>query len=776
MNQPVEWAPNWARGPEFSPTALLRGRISHILAFLGRRYISIILFVLLSIGVGLLYLLATPPIFTATATMMLDTRKQQFQRQSGVADVQTDSSWMDTQIGTVKSVNVALLVVKRLHLSDDPKFAQYESRLARYLPARLSTFIDLQSDQRILSEEELARLIVAGLEVKRIGISYMLRIDFSSYNAEQTVRIVNAIVDAYTADQLNARDEANRRTSDWLQERFQTLREQASAAERAVVDFKSKNNIVIASGKSMNDQNLSEISTQLNAARAHTQDVLAHLARIQAVIQANQEGTDATVSEEMSNPIIEKLRSQFLELQNRADHWAAQYGPDHLAVANIHRQMQDIKNNMVSELSRIAETYKSEYEISRQRQDQLEKAWTQVVSQAGNPSQISLHSLESAAESYHTLYNDFLQRYMESVQQQSFPANEARLMAPAPAAYKSSPKDLIAIAVASLAGGVLGLGFGLVREVMDGGFRTSAQVRSALDTDCIALIPRLQNELSALSDGRFVEAQIVPENPRTIAASANLIHAIVDQPLSRYAEAFRAIKLALDTANASKSAKRLGLTPSRYASDLANAAKSASVLGLTSSLPEEGKSTIAAGLAELAAMGGRRVVLVDCDFRNPSLSRLLAPEATVGLLDVVSGKVSLEEAIWRDPVTGLEFLPASGPSPSKNSSEVFWADATRQLFEKLRLQYDYILVDLAPLIPIVDARAAAHLIDFYLLVIEWGSTKVDMVQHVLSKARAVQENIIGAVLNKVEMTVIGKYERQNPEYQRKTYARYGSYV
>ena len=95
------------------------------------------------------------------------------------------------------------------------------------------------------------------------------------------------------------------------------------------------------------------------------------------------------------------------------------------------------------------------------------------------------------------------------------------------------------------------------------------------------------------------------------------------------------------------------------------------------------------------------------------------------------------------------------------------------MFWSLRLKYDYILVDLAPLIPIVDARAAAPLMDYYILVIKWGATKAGMVQHVLKEARNVHQNIIGAVLNKVEMATIGKYETQSPEYQTKYYARYG---
>ena len=148
-----------------------------------------------------------------------------------------------------------------------------------------------------------------GLEVKRVGQSYMMRIDFSSQNSEQAAKVANAMIDAYIFDQLNAKYQANRRAGDWLQERLQTLREQAAAAERAVIEFKAKNNIVTAAGTLMNDKRLAEMSSQLASARANTTDVQIRLERIEAVRQAYQQdkpgsAADETVSEAMSNPII----------------------------------------------------------------------------------------------------------------------------------------------------------------------------------------------------------------------------------------------------------------------------------------------------------------------------------------------------------------------------------------------------------------------------------------------------------------------------------------
>ena len=185
---------------------------------------------------------------------------------------------------------------------------------------------------------------------------------------------------------------------------------------------------------------------------------------------------------------------------------------------------------------------------------------------------------------------------------------------------------------------------------------------------------------------------------------------------------------------------------------------------MTSCLPSEGKSTVASAIAALIAQGGARVVLLDCDLRHPSLSRALAPDASAGFLDVVAGKLDVEDALWRDSTTGMAFLPAGANSRLANGTEMLASDAAKSLFAELQSKYDYVIVDLAPLVAGVDVRATLGLIDSYVLVIEWGATKVDAVRYALRNAPGVQENIVGAVLNKVDMAAMGRYDSYSAHY------------
>jgi succinoglycan biosynthesis transport protein ExoP len=603
---------------------------------------------------------------------------------------------------------------------------------------------------------------MGGLDVRRVGQSYMMRIDFSSQNREQAGRVAGAMIDAYIFDQLNSKYQANRRAGDWLQERLQALREQAAAAERAVVEFKAKNNIVAAGGTLMNEKQLSEMSSGSAAARAHASDVALRLERIGAVRRAYQtekssSADDENVAEAMSNPIITSLRGKYLDLVNREADWSVRYGKNHQAVVNLRNQIRDARKSMYDELGRIEETWKSDYEVAKKRQAELEQSLGSLISQSTetNQARVALFSLEASAQSYRKLYDNFLQQHTESVQQQTFPISDARLISPA-SVGKTAPQPLKAWMVTVAAGLMLGCGFGALREIMDRGFRTRDQVRSVLGTECVALFPLLPDERNRVFSRRQPLALPQPAQlgaPRSIYSSARIIRTIISSPSSPYADAIRSIKLTVDLNGGQ-----------------ANYTK---VIGLTSCLASEGKSTLAAATAALIAQSGARVLLLDCDLRHPALSRALAPDASAGFVDVVAGKIDLADAVWDDPTTNMAFLPAGADPEVPNATEILSSDAAKSLFSTLQIKYDYVIVDLAPLIAGVDVRATSGLIDSYVLVIEWGATKVDAVQYALRNAPNVHENIVGVVLNKVNIPVMSRYDSHGAKdyYGRPTYGK-----
>ena len=249
------------------------------------------------------------------------------------------------------------------------------------------------------------------------------------------------------------------------------------------------------------------------------------------------------------------------------------------------------------------------------------------------------------------------------------------------------------------------------------------------------------------------DAKLPVATQQTITFPPGIFSTIVKSPFSAFAESIRTIKVAIDLSPTGAGGK---------------------IIGFTSSVPNEGKSSTAVAVARLAAQTGARTLLVDCDLKNPSLSRVLSPKAPSGLLEVLRGQTTLEKAIWLDPATNLRFLPAATKARLAHSSEVLASAETRKFFDNLRRSYDYIIVDFSPLMPIVDVRASTSLVDNYIYVVAWGRTRIEYVEQALSSAKGVYEHLLGVVLNRVELASLGRYTGHGRGYHYdKSYARYG---
>jgi succinoglycan biosynthesis transport protein ExoP len=747
-----------------------------VLDFLRRQYRPIAIAVAIAIALGFIYLLTTPPTYTAAASLLIDTKNVQlFQRQSAASDMPIDTGMVESQVEILKSETIALAVIDKLHLDQDPEFLNPPRGLVSTL---LGVVFGLFSSHEPASDFVIKRAAVGAfqsrLEIKRVGLTYVISVGFRLHNPDRAAQIANEVANAYIDDQLESTYAAARRAGTWLQARLRELRDQASTAERAVVAFKTKHDIVDAGGRTINDQQLAELNSELVVARSKTGEAKARLDRVQAVLQKNSPETtvSATVADTLKNDVIIKLRSQYLELARREADWTPRYGSNHLAVINIRNQMRELQNSIHDELQRIAETYKSDAEIAKQQEDSLQKQLDRAVtqSQVTNEAQVALRELESNSQTYRALYDNFLQRYMESVQQQSFPITDARLISVATRPLgKSGPKTTLILGAAAFVGLAFGLAVGAWRTFADRVFRTASQVEATLQTDCIALVPSVSAQAMKASFGdassRDISehgeaaiplaqhARLLAAGYQTIMPVDGLYSAVVEEPFSPLAEAIRSIKVAID---------------------LSPAASGGRITGITSSVPNEGKSSIAAAAARLLAQSGARTLLIDCDLRNPSLSRLLSPKAKLGLLDVVSGSATLEKAIWIDPVTHLMFLPASIKGRYAHSSEILGSAALRKFFDTSRQNYDYVIADFAPLRPIVDVRAATNLVDSYLYVVEWGSTHIDLVSGALRSARNVYDHLLGVVLNKVDLKALGRYDGRGADYHlMEYYYRYG---
>jgi polysaccharide biosynthesis transport protein len=349
--------------------------------------------------------------------------------------------------------------------------------------------------------------------------------------------------------------------------------------------------------------------------------------------------------------------------------------------------------------------------------------------------QAKLSELRANARTYRRLYDSFFQRYAETGQQQSFQFAEGQVVSPAlPPAFKSKPNPVLVLPIAVFGGLCIGLAVAAWAELSDRTFQTPEHVAERLKTDCLGALEWIRKPYWRPPASRARSRNKLAD-PKLIQ-SDGLFSYVLRNPTSHFAETIRSMRLSCDLL--------LPEQPSR-------------IIGFTSALDGEGKSTVAANFAQLVSRAGRRVLLVDADFRKRTLSRSMTPHALKGWCDLALARAAAEEVLRIDRASKVHFFPLLEMPEPFESTEFLISDSVRTMFEELRRQYDYIVVDLAPLAPVIDVRASIVTIDAYVLVVEWGKTSTQTVKCALASAQGVHHKLLGAILNKTDLRSMHRY-------------------
>ncbi|TCL72971.1 polysaccharide biosynthesis tyrosine autokinase [Rhizobium sp. BK251] len=709
--------------------------------------VSALVFALL----GVVYILTAVPKFTSETSVLIDRGTSGLVNELSDAGVSVDDEGtVLSQVEILKSDTVALAVVDKLNLVNDPVFMAPSVSIFSLVKSVLdfrTWFADAVEDEAEAKRQRAAGILQTNMAVSRIGRSYVLSISYTSTSPSLAAHIAAGLADAYLVDKLNSKYDATRRASDWLQERIDELKQKALDSDLAVQKFRAANGLISAKeGLLVSDQQLSELSSALIVAQADTARARAKYDRIKAIIDSGR--TDAIVTDVLDSSISNDLRQKYLEASKREAEISSRLGTEHVQAVRLRGEMQEYQRLMFEELNRIAESYQSELDVAQTREKSLSDSVSQATNVSANAGemQVQLRELERAAETYRNLYQTFLTRFQEATQQQSFPISEARIITAATEPLRpSSPQKPLVLAFSIFLGLICGSGIGAYREFRDRFFRTGEQVRDSLNLEYLGLAPLV--DTAALS----LPATTI-EHPRSLRRVNAISSYVVDHPLSAFAETMRSAKIAIDLDTGDRKSK---------------------VIGIVSSLPSEGKSTIATNFAELLAMQGARTLLIDADLRNPGTTRAIGRHAEVGLLEALLEHRPMKELLLIDERTKLAFIPAVVKRRVPHSSELLASAAMNALLDEARAIFDYVVLDLPPLAPVVDARAICSSLDKVVFVIEWGRTSRKIVRSTLFSEPDLAEKCAGVILNKVDIEKMKLYRAYgSSEYY---YSRYSSY-
>jgi succinoglycan biosynthesis transport protein ExoP len=771
-------APAYDRAMPGNPSARSDGGLDlkEILKILRRRMNSIIVAVLSITTIVAVITLSLPPRYVTVASVMIEQQQRVIdQRATGESVVQepTDSSTLAAEINLLRSRTYAQKVVEELGLLSDPNFnsnlhgdtgpltilagrlsavwdwipRSWSNRVARLVglgrteqtaptasaygaeghaaadrserrpakgaeaPEQLSLPAPDTPAYESLMRSAVGALL-AGLSIKPGGNNQIL-IEFQSSDPRQAAKIADKVAELYVTDQLAIKQEAVDRAIDWLKERVTALRERVLRSEGAVVAFREQNGLTAAAGKPAGGpaQDLATIQAEV----AQKEELLRWVQELR-----KRGAAPDTIAAVLSIPSLVDLRQREAELDRQETMLRVKYGAQHPEIIQlnsgthpINLERKYLEERVNAAIEAALRKLEGELAFARRQEKEAEARLAESPTEPTEDGQaeVKLNDLQRQAEADRSLYVTLLNRLKEVSEQRNLLDSGAKVASRAGVPGEPDfPKPGLMTFGGFLGALTLGILLAFLVDYLDGGLRTGQQIERLLGLPNLGFIPRV----TRLKRGEPLR----------------LHRYLIAKPQSAYAEAIRAVQIA--------------------SMDAVDARQRAPVVLVTSSLPGEGKTTLALSLGASAACSGYKAVVVDLDMRRPRLHCETNLTPAIGLVELLDEEIELDDVLQPSgDHVGLDVLPVkrlpTGPADLVRSPKI------TSLIAELRSRYDYVVLDSPPLLGVVDAKLAARLADAVLFVIRWEKTKEAAAHAGLENLVDHHTPAIGAVLTQVDV-------------------------
>lgn len=484
----MQYAPEPPPAASYPSSSVELGDLKRILV--RRRFLILATAALLTLA-ALLYGLFTPALYSSVAEIIVDPQDLQVVTNDvNPSRVPPDGgiTMVESQVAVVQSSGVLLRAIAATNLTEDPEFNGQGGLLSRLLGGVLgseSTETDKmgETDKTGTTLDALRRR----LAVKRADKVLVLDVIVTAKSADKAAKLANAIAQAYLADQAAARAKMATDASDSISARLEEQRKRVQRAENAVEAYKSANNMVMAAGNLVSDQELTEINTQLAAAQSRTATLKAQVDQLR-----RSGGAPDATSEAMRSAVISSLRAQEATLVDQVSQLGTELGPRHPSMMAAQQQLRDTRALIARELGRIGAAAETDYERALANQQALEAKVAGMKSKSLDTDQASvkLRELQRDLEAVRSVYATYLQRAQETREQVNVDSTNARIISDAMPALKKSWPPLLLLVFGAFFGGLgLGTGMALIAEYSSPTVLSSAQMQSAIDAPVVGVLP-----------------------------------------------------------------------------------------------------------------------------------------------------------------------------------------------------------------------------------------------------------------------------------------------
>lgn len=648
-----------------------------ILSLLRRQVRLLAYTLLIGLGLALVYLVWTTPLYRASALVMVNPVQQNLlepNRTDGPSNINANAL-IESEVEIIRSDMVALGVIDRADLLADPEFGPRMGFWSK-TTQRLGLGSDAAPDGGQLLQATLQRFADA-VTVRRRGLTYLIEMSVASESPEKAVNLANTLAQTYIDLQVAAKVSAALAARDVLFGQLDAAQRALAASEDALASY-LEDNIGRLAAESRSPV-LADLRLSLEATNRERLSAQTRLAATDAALRSeNWQALVAALESDAAQQLdLERQRLSTLLGQTEAGSEAA---------TDLATGLAEIENRLARQTESLREALRNDLAALDASGNEI-RADIQREALSGNISAdmlSDLYRLRQEAAIAQRQYDNLLARVRDLEAEALVQVADSRIVSAtlAPAA-PSFPNVKLVLALTVLGSLALGGLLALFSEYLVGGVHSLMQLANVLPIRAVVAIPRVsfRQENGAVAD------------------------TIVDRPMSQFAETFRRLRAGIDRS-------------------LPKTTKGAAVIMVTSSVPAEGKSVAALALARTYALAGKRTLLIDGDMRKPTQHEFLGVAPKSGLLEyLVAPDIHEHGAAFYDvdPKTELGVIMGQRQSVIPTDRPI-QSTAFHDLIKTARTNFDVIVIDTPPILPVVDARYIAPLADCVLLCVRYAST------------------------------------------------------
>lgn len=714
------------------------GSSTGLLWILRRRLPLILLTIFIVVGATAFVLAMTTPVYRATAVMQIDetmgaNAERSEKEAPPIREIEQQLDYeVRVQIEALKSHSVARKVVADLQLYNEREFnpggyKPLPPRAPASVPAGIAgvdgkdEVAAARAPDPIIAVppavvENTIEALQAHINAEQAGMTNFIRVTAESTNPDMATKIANAIVQSYVATRTEELVANNKRLIGDLGARTEELSQRLKDAEYRVANFKRQKGIDSSFALGAGAAQIQGAATEVASARGASAEAAAIAERQRLAGSA-------------SSGLLTNLRNQESDLKSRLANLSTQYGARHPEVMSVAAELRTVQGAVAVEAARAAANIQSVSDGASARAGQIssELGGLRAMARSQDMASPELGGLEREVETSKTLYLAMLERVKQLQIRGANPTPEALPVTEALVPISPSyPKPFQALSVALISSIILGIFFALIADSFDNRLRSGDQIGRFTALPTFTMIPQ-RGTIPQRLDG--------PDGS-------------MSAPKSIFAEAFRGGFLEI---------------MSRTNGDHSR------VILIASALPGEGKTTVSLGVAMSALSQGMRAIALDFDFRRRGMTKTLGlQDSPVGLDTYLMGKASLEEAItYSAKGGGIASMPVS--EVPDNPAALFDPEKLATLFEALRSQFDFIVVDTPPIMALRDAKVLAKFSDASVMTARWGASTPDTVRSV---TKLLGDALIGVIITRVNYTKHARFGYGDAVHY---YSRYSNY-